>query len=283
MIIQQRFFEHGFNVVVLLVLSCKKLNFGVNSVVGDGTMKNWCMENEKEALLMFKQGVVDHYHILSSWGREEDKKDCCKWRGVKCSNRTGHIHVMLPDSLLKFVNFPTIDLRSNHLNGPIPLLPRNMSSLNLSKNMFSRSIISLYSIATEFLSYLDLSNNQLSGEVPDYWIRAKHLKIIDLANNNFSGKIPTTFGFKSQLNILNLPHNNFIGELPSSLKNCKMLEVIDMSENKLSGKLPAWIVSHLRSLVVLNFRINQFYGSIPLDMCHLNRTQVLDLSQNKIS
>ncbi|KAM7473372.1 hypothetical protein LguiB_020615 [Lonicera macranthoides] len=197
------------------------------------------------------------------------------------------IHGMLPDLTFMFDKLlPSsveIDLSSNRFKGPIPLFPRDMSSLNLSKNMFSGSIISLCTIATNFLNFLILSDNLLSGEVPDCWIGANELMILDLANNNFSQKIPASFGFLNQLNLLNLRNNSFIGEFPSSLKNCSSLRVIDMSENKLSGQVPAWIGTHLRHLVVLSFRRNEFHGSIPPNICLLNNTQVLDLSQNKIS
>ncbi|KZV40614.1 receptor-like protein 12 [Dorcoceras hygrometricum] len=46
-----------------------------------------CKETERQALLKFKKGLVDEYDVLSSWGRSE----CCKWRGVGCSNKTGHV------------------------------------------------------------------------------------------------------------------------------------------------------------------------------------------------
>ncbi|KAM7478325.1 hypothetical protein LguiA_026538 [Lonicera macranthoides] len=190
---------------------------------------------------------------------------------------------MLPDLSLKFATFLTIDFHSNSFEGPIPLLPHIVSALNLSKNKFIGSIISLCKNVIKFLRYLDLSNNLLSSKVPDCWISARRLKILDLANNNFSGRIPSSFGFLNVLQLLSLRNNNFIGELPSSLNNCTCLEVIDMSENKLSGKIPAWIGTHLRGLNVLSFRRNELGGNIPPSIRSLNNTQVLDLSQNKIS
>ncbi|KAM7489867.1 hypothetical protein LguiB_027351 [Lonicera macranthoides] len=193
------------------------------------------------------------------------------------------IHGILPDLSLKFVKLFEIDLSSNRFKGPIPLFPRNVSLLNLSKNMFSGSIISLCEIATNFLVKLDLSDNLLSGEVPDCWIDTNNMKVLDLANNNFSWKIPASFGFLDNLKFLNLRNNRLIGELPSSLKNCSSLKIIDMSENKLSGQLPAWIGTNLTLLVVLSFRRNDFHGSIPPSTCLLNHIQVFDLSQNKIS
>ncbi|KAI5345589.1 hypothetical protein L3X38_013466 [Prunus dulcis] len=44
-----------------------------------------------EALLAFKQGLVDDDNSLLSWGREVQNKDCCQWAGVYCSNHTGHV------------------------------------------------------------------------------------------------------------------------------------------------------------------------------------------------
>ncbi|KAM7489921.1 hypothetical protein LguiB_027405 [Lonicera macranthoides] len=193
------------------------------------------------------------------------------------------IQGMLPDLSLKLFKLDQIDLSYNRFKGPIPLFPHNLSYLNLSKNMFSGSIISLCTIVTKFLSFLNFSDNLLSGEIPECWIDGNELKILDLANNNFSWKIPASFGFLNHLILLNLHNNSFIGELPSSLKNCSSLQVIDTSENKLSGQLPAWIGTNLKNLAVISFRRNEFYGSIPPSMCLLNHTQVLDLSQNKIS
>ena len=53
-----------------------------------------CIDEEREALLTFKQSLVDEHGVLSSWGREDDIRDCCKWRGVHCSNTTGQVKVL---------------------------------------------------------------------------------------------------------------------------------------------------------------------------------------------
>ncbi|KAL9411725.1 hypothetical protein AB3S75_045348 [Citrus x aurantiifolia] len=74
-----------------------------------------CVDEEREALLTFRQSLVDEYGILSSWGREDGKRDCCKWRGVRCSNATGHVKVL---------NLRTSDYefaRRKFLKGKIPL------------------------------------------------------------------------------------------------------------------------------------------------------------------
>lgn len=42
-----------------------------------------CIEEEREALLKFKQGLEEDYNgLLSSWVSHDE--DCCKWEGIKC-------------------------------------------------------------------------------------------------------------------------------------------------------------------------------------------------------
>lgn len=50
-----------------------------------------CFPGEMDALLEFKEGIADDTTgLLASW-RPEDGQDCCRWTGVRCSDRTGHI------------------------------------------------------------------------------------------------------------------------------------------------------------------------------------------------
>ncbi|KAK0595740.1 hypothetical protein LWI29_009585 [Acer saccharum] len=79
-----------FILLVLVSLVSIQNVFGFISGVEDGNIIK-CIETERHALLMIKQGLIDEYGYLSSWGDEVDKKECCKWRGVSCSNRTGHV------------------------------------------------------------------------------------------------------------------------------------------------------------------------------------------------
>ncbi|CAL5322077.1 unnamed protein product [Camellia sinensis] len=190
---------------------------------------------------------------------------------------------LLPDLSLKYHGYLEIDLSSNHFSGPIPLAPPNVTLLNLSKNKFSGSLSFLCPIRGTKLTYLDLSNNSLSGELPSCWVHLKALTVISLANNNLYGKIPSSMGSLGQIHTLHLRNNNFSGEVPSSLKRCKKLIMIDLGGNKLTGKIPAWIGAHLTSLIVVSLRFNEFRGSIPRHICHLNQIQIVDFSHNRLS
>ncbi|KAL5567838.1 hypothetical protein UlMin_024413 [Ulmus minor] len=217
------------------------------------------------------------------------------------------IHGMLPNlSSLPLLQY--IDLSSNNLFGPLPLFPPKTTFLLVSDNSFSGSISSLCAIGLSVLVALDLSNNNLSGELPNCWMQLDHLYSLNLANNHFSGKLPASLGnlsrnelildlgnnnfsgsilpiwnIFSKMLILNLRKNNFSGEMPS-LQSCDSLLFLGLGKNKISGRIPECIGrQNPPTLVVLDLQSNEFYGSIPSSLCNLQALQVLDLSGNSIS
>ncbi|WRX11576.1 Leucine-rich repeat - like 10 [Theobroma cacao] len=191
---------------------------------------------------------------------------------------------MLPDlSSLKSKEFFEMDLSFNMFEGPLPVLPYNMTSIILAKNRFSGSVSSLCKIAAGTLSILDLSDNLLCGVLADCFFHWQNLVVLNLANNNFSGVIPTTVGSLLSIEAINLRNNSFSGDLPSSLKNCNQLAFLDLSQNTFSGSIPAWIGENLLSLIFLSLQANEFYGRIPSNLCQLANIRILDLSQNTLS
>ncbi|VVA19418.1 PREDICTED: LRR receptor [Prunus dulcis] len=176
-----------------------------------------------------------------------------------------------------------LDLSSNKLEGPIPLVLSNVTYLDLSNNKLSGSISFLCSSAAIGLVFLNLSSNNVSGQVPDCWTHLENLVMLDLSYNALSGKIPTTIGSVFGIETLKLRSNRFVGQLPASLKNCTSLVVIDVGDNKLSGPIPEWLGVSLKNLVILMLSSNHFNGSLPSQLCHLIRIQNLDFSMNIIS
>jgi len=192
----------------------------------------------------------------------------------------------LPDLLSVDVvdgTFPGFDLSFNKFEGPLPAFPSTTSSLILSNNLFSGPISHICNIGGEILSFLDLSNNLLSGQLPNCFMNWKKLVVLNLANNNLSGKIPSSVGSLFLLQTLSLHNNKLYGELPVSLKNCSMLKFLDLGENRLSGEIPAWIGESLSSLMFLSLQSNEFIGSIPPHICQLRNIRILDLSLNNIT
>ncbi|XP_059285025.1 receptor-like protein EIX2 [Lycium ferocissimum] len=174
-----------------------------------------------------------------------------------------------------------LDLSANSFSGPVPQLPTEVTTLDLSRNKLSRNISFTYD-NFDSLGYLDLSDNLFAKELPHCW-KLSSLVRLNLANNNFSGEIPSSIGLSKDMQMLQLRNNHFIGELPQSLEKCKYLRFIDVGENNLSGEIPAWIGNTLAYISVVILRSNRFSGSIPSSICQLTRIQILDISQNKIS
>ncbi|XP_047949634.1 receptor-like protein EIX1 [Salvia hispanica] len=175
-----------------------------------------------------------------------------------------------------------MDLSYNQFSGRIPPFPADAYVVLLSGNMLSDSISSICKTRQQSLRYLDLSNNQLEGEVPNCWENMPNLEILNLANNNFLGEISFSLGGLPYLRTLRMHGNNLCGELPNSLRLSQRLSFIDVEGNKLTGEIPFWI-GQLYELFFLNLRGNKLHGSIPSDICNLTNIQVLDLSINNLS
>nr|XP_043626037.1 receptor-like protein EIX2 [Erigeron canadensis] len=189
----------------------------------------------------------------------------------------------LPDLTSKFGLYSAIDLSSNNFHGHIPKFPSSLVSLNLSRNKFYGGISFLCQIVDGLLSFLDLSRNSLSGQIPDCLSHFRELIILNLEHNNLSGTIPTSVQSLVQVEVMYLCHNNFSGELPLLLKNCTKLTLLCLGSNKFSGNVPAWIGENLSELYALSLRSNNFVGPIPSQLCWLENLQILDLSINKLN
>ncbi|KAF3435222.1 hypothetical protein FNV43_RR22309 [Rhamnella rubrinervis] len=183
-------------------------------------------------------------------------------------------------------NITMLYLMDNEFSGPIPpdigdVMPL-LSDLDLSYNSLNGSIPKSIGKLSELLT-LVISNNVLSGKIPNFWENMPNLYIVDMSNNSISGTIPISMGSLSFLEFLVLSDNNLSGELPSSLKNCSHIVSLDLGDNKFTGKLPAWIGESMPTMLILRLRSNSFTGNIPAQFCELSNLHIMDLSHNSLS
>lgn len=134
------------------------------------------------------------------------------------------------------------------------------------------------------LQILDLSNNQLTGELPDCWWNLQALQFMDLSNNSFSGQIPAAkASHNCSLESLHLASNGFTGLFPPVLHGCDSLTTLDIGNNRFFGAIPPWIGTHVPSLRILSLRSNDFTGEIPSKLSRLSKLQLLDLANNRLT
>ncbi|XP_028760837.1 receptor-like protein EIX1 [Neltuma alba] len=200
---------------------------------------------------------------------------------IESSNLTG----VIPDQPLEF-NVYDISLASNQIRGSVPSFLLKSGFLDISENLISKFVHSCgkgRSAIVENLVALNLSSNNLSGELPSCWDHFKSLRILDLSNNQLSGRIPSSTGSLSQLKLLVLRNNCFSGGLPS-FKNATKLGMLDLEKNDLSGPIPpSWTRDNLKELETVSLRMNKLDGKLPLHLCYLPKARVLDLSFNKFT
>ncbi|GLT39476.1 hypothetical protein SLA2020_136640 [Shorea laevis] len=208
-----------------------------------------------------------------------------KWEveGMSLSSLDLSYNFLTGIDLFGFGYLETVDLRSNLLQGSLPILSTTwdfMRGLLVSGNNLTGEIPSSYCNLTS-LRVLDLANNSLGGKIPECLGNLSDLSILDLGMNKFHGRIPNSFVNNSFFRTLKLNGNQLEGRLPSSLVNCSQLEVLDVGNNYLNDSFPQWL-GVLPRLRVLILRSNLFHGAISNSMptFYFSQLRIIDVSRN---
>ncbi|CAH1452719.1 unnamed protein product [Lactuca virosa] len=174
-----------------------------------------------------------------------------------------------------------LDLNSCKLG---PHFPKWIQKLeNLTRLDISNTSIS-DTVPPEFwnmqFDYLNLSSNNITGEVPDLSSNSGFSPAIDLSSNNFYGPIPH---LPSNLELLNLSRNKFSGGISFLCQVVNwFFKFLDLSHNSLTGQLPDCL-RHFRQLTVLNLGHNSLFGKLPPSIGSLIHLEALYLYQNNFS
>ncbi|KAJ1267162.1 hypothetical protein BS78_07G035600 [Paspalum vaginatum] len=134
------------------------------------------------------------------------------------------------------------------------------------------------------MSYLDLSCNKISGDVPNWiwevtWgIRESYL---NLSHNMFTGMQLSldVLPFNIPIEVLDLSFNRLSGRIP--MPNLSG-QVLDYSNNMFSSLQPNWTL-HLQHTIYLSVSNNSINGHVPPSICNATQLDVLDLSYNNFN
>ncbi|CDP11202.1 unnamed protein product [Coffea canephora] len=153
----------------------------------------------------------------------------------------------------------------------------SVNRLNLTNSNLSQEIPPEIGLLRN-LQVLHLSQNHLSGPIPE---ELSHLQLfyLNLSNNNLSQQIPPQMGELTRLSTLDLSHNYITGEIPSEFRSLQSLEILDLSHNYLSGFLPK-ALAELPGSLHINISFNNFEGPIPYGKAFKNIT-IEELRGNK--
>ena len=92
------------------------------------------------------------------------------------------------------------------------------------------------------------------------WQPFSFLKLVNLSDNNLYGDIPLEVSHLFRLQDLPLSNNSLTGRIPGNLTNCPELSVTDFTRNKLSGNIPVELGS-LKKIVMLQIGGNNLTGT----------------------
>ncbi|KAI8557056.1 hypothetical protein RHMOL_Rhmol05G0304500 [Rhododendron molle] len=130
------------------------------------------------------------------------------------------------------------------------------------------------------LRVLDLSNNMLSGTIPQCLTEncTETLGVLNLGNNNLSGNIFGIFPQACVLKTLDLE-----GYVPESLSNCAMLEVLNLGSNNMNGNFTCFLKnsSNLRVLVLQSYIFRGGIRCPELNTSTWPKLQIIDIGLNK--
>ncbi|KAG7568544.1 Leucine-rich repeat [Arabidopsis thaliana x Arabidopsis arenosa] len=240
-----------------------------------------------------------------------------------------HFEGQIIEPISKLINLTHLDLSFLNTSSPIDLSLlaslKSLVNLKLSRNSISPASLSSDSyipLTLEFLTlkhcgirefpnilknlqnleFIDISENQIKGKIPEWLWSLPHLSTVNLVNNSlsgFEGSAGVLVNSSSMLTLgldlnsfegalPNLPlsisvfsasYNSFTGEIPLSVCNRTSLTVFILRNNNLNGQIPQC----LSKFTFLNLRKNNLEGSIPDKFYEGASLRSLDVGYNQLT
>ncbi|XP_026446668.1 LRR receptor-like serine/threonine-protein kinase EFR [Papaver somniferum] len=237
---------------------------------------------DREALLSFKSPIIDPSNALSSWNTSLN--NVCDWTGVICDQVIVDDGANNSTSNKNQTRVTGLDLERFGLSGTLSL--GNLSFLrvlHLPNNKFSGTLI-LPNYAGELcqLRTLNISSNDIHGQIPLSIVKCSELRILDLMGNQLSGNIPPEIGqYLLRLQVLKLNQNQLSGTIPPSIGNISSLTVLDLGTNTIGGPIPSEL-GRLQKLKTLSLSINNLTGTVPPSLYNITSLVHFALPSNNL-
>ncbi|KAK3037703.1 hypothetical protein RJ639_031074 [Escallonia herrerae] len=226
-----------------------------------GTSASSSLVSDFHALVTLKQGFDFDQPALNTWN-SSNPSSTCSWVGIKCL--MGRV--------------VSLSLSNMNLYGSVsPVFPSldKLTDLFLDGNNFTGEI-KLENLSS--LRYLNISNNQFSGELDWNYSSLSDLEVFDAYNNNFTSFLPPGVSSLKKLMHLDLGGNYFYGKIPETYGNLRGLEYLSLAGNNLNGKIPGELgnLTNLKEIYLGYY--NVFEGGIPREFGSLVNLVHMDLS-----
>ncbi|XP_022922683.1 phytosulfokine receptor 2 [Cucurbita moschata] len=182
------------------------------------------------------------------------------------------------------ISVRVLNISSNSFIGDFPQLVgfQNLVAFNISNNSFTGQFSSQICNSSNMIQVVDISLNQISGNLQGVNDCSKSLKHFRADNNLLTGHLPESLYSLSFLEYFSIPVNSFFGQLSMELSKLSRLKSFIVFGNKFSGELPNVFgnFSELRELVAHS---NLFSGILPSSLSLCSKLRVLDLRNNSFT
>ena len=128
-----------------------------------------------------------------------------------------------------------------------------------------------YSTTLQLVKILDLSNKNLSSEIPAEVTCLKGLQSLNLSFNILTRRILEKIGDLGSVESIDFSSNQLSSQIPQSMSSLTFLSQMNLSNNNLIGKIPS--STQLQSLNASNFFGNKLCGPPLTDNCTIKDVQ----------
>lgn len=222
-----------------------------------------------------------------------------------------HIEGKIPESIGSLQRLRVLNLGGNLLSGSVPgvfgnftqlvvldfshnpflvsEIPVNVGTLSKLEHLLLQSSGFYGEMLPDFfsglnsLTTLDLSQNNLTGNLPRIDLLLPNLISFDVSQNKLSGSFPNGVCEAKGLTSLSLHTNSFNGSISNDLINeCTNLERFEVQNNGFSGNFPSWLWS-LPKIKLIRAENNRFTGEIPDSISEAAQLEHVQIDNNSFT